>query len=328
MDSIVTYLGGLEVVAPRRCWSPITAPGLWLSWCYIVTRQNARLRAGGVVVVAIKSESKMPARRAKAKASPGAANTSKSSVPSSIQNPFFPYARYTSVVGVHTSLIAFTALFLPQTSRLFWQPETKTTDRPQSEFVDALTDSPVATLAWIVAGLLILQPWWAGWIRQWSFEYTSRGTADEIKLDKLRFQEGRFSVRFVYLVVQILISLAETGESGCFHFMCSTCVPRDHSVVWRSVCKVTRLTFSIASSLNAARNIKSLPSYPPAGDCSSTAILVRTRLRSRCPDIPLLRQLILHLVYVDSLIRRAVVGQNLSRYTRPWPEIELVHEIR
>ncbi|OAX37903.1 hypothetical protein K503DRAFT_205146 [Rhizopogon vinicolor AM-OR11-026] len=109
------------------------------------------------------------------------------------QSPFFPYARYTSVVGVHTSLVAFTALFLPQTSRLLWQPETSSAERPQSEFLDSLTDSPVATLAWIVAGLLVLQPWWAGWMRQWCFEYTSRGTADQIKLDKQRFQQSRFS---------------------------------------------------------------------------------------------------------------------------------------
>ncbi|OJA18544.1 hypothetical protein AZE42_04006 [Rhizopogon vesiculosus] len=136
----------------------------------------------------------MPAKHAKATTSTNKAN--KSAVPSSTdtpQSPFFPYARYTSVVGVHTSLVAFTALFLPQTSRLLWQPETSSAEHPQSEFLNTLTDSPVATLAWIVAGLLVLQPWWAGWMRQWCFEYTSRGTADQIKLDKQRFQQGRFS---------------------------------------------------------------------------------------------------------------------------------------
>lgn len=35
--------------------------------------------------------------------------------------------------------------------------------------------------------------------------------------------------------------------------------------------------------------IKPPPSYPPAGDGSGTAILVRTRLRSRRPDLLLLR---------------------------------------
>ncbi|KAG2753012.1 PIG-F-domain-containing protein [Suillus brevipes Sb2] len=110
-----------------------------------------------------------------------------------VQHAFFPYARYTSVVGVHTSLVAFTALFLPQTSLLLW-PSLADSDRPQSQFQDALTDNPVITLAWIVTGLVILQVWWAGWIRQWCFEYSSRGgTSDEIKMDRYQFDRGRLS---------------------------------------------------------------------------------------------------------------------------------------
>lgn len=115
------------------------------------------------------------------------------SSPTNVQHAFFPYARYTSVVGVHTSLVAFTALFLPQTSLLLW-PTLADPDRPQSQFQDALTDSPVITLAWIVAGLVVLQVWWAGWIRQWCFEYTSRGgTSDQIKVDRYQYDRGRFS---------------------------------------------------------------------------------------------------------------------------------------
>ncbi|KAG1847878.1 GPI biosynthesis protein family Pig-F-domain-containing protein [Suillus subalutaceus] len=124
------------------------------------------------------------------------AKPAKTIVPSStheVQYAFFPYARYTSVVGVHTSLVAFTALFLPQTSLLLW-PSFADSDRPQSQFQDALTDNPVITLAWIIAGLVILQVWWAGWIRQWCFEYTSRGgTSDEIKMNRYHFDRGRFS---------------------------------------------------------------------------------------------------------------------------------------
>jgi phosphatidylinositol glycan class F len=120
------------------------------------------------------------------------AKTTVSSSAHEIQHAFFPYARYTSVVGVHTSLIAFTTLFLPQTSLLLW-PSLAHFDRPQSQFQDALTENPVITLAWIVAGLVILQVWWAGWIRQWCFEYTSRGgTSDEIKMDRYQFDRGRF----------------------------------------------------------------------------------------------------------------------------------------
>ncbi|KIK48506.1 hypothetical protein CY34DRAFT_797987 [Suillus luteus UH-Slu-Lm8-n1] len=110
-----------------------------------------------------------------------------------IRHAFFPYARYTSVVGVHTTIVAFTALFLPQTSLLLW-PSLAESGRPQSQFQDALTYNPVMTLAWIVTGLVVLQVWWAGWIRQWCFEYSSRGgTSDEIKMDRYQFDRGRFS---------------------------------------------------------------------------------------------------------------------------------------
>lgn len=109
-----------------------------------------------------------------------------------VQHAFFPYARYTSVVGVHTSLIAFTALFLPQTSLLLW-PSLPGSDRPEAKFQDALTDNPVITLAWITTGLVVLQVWWASWIRQWCFEYASRGgTSDQIKVDRYQFNRGRF----------------------------------------------------------------------------------------------------------------------------------------
>lgn len=123
-----------------------------------------------------------------------------------IRHAFFPYARYTSVVGVHTSLVAFTALFLPQTSLLLW-PSLAESGRPQSQFQDALTYNPVMTLAWIVTGLVVLQVWWAGWIRQWCFEYSSRGgTSDEIKMDRYQFDLGRFSVCLLICVLNVSYS--------------------------------------------------------------------------------------------------------------------------
>jgi phosphatidylinositol glycan class F len=161
--------------------------------CYWSLKSSERLVCSTYTIDS-SSKPEMPAKRAKATTSTSADKVAVLSSTDVPQNAFFPFARYTSVVGVHTSLVAFTALFLPQTSRLFWQPETRGTNRPQTEFLDVLTDSPAITLAWIIAGLLILQPWWAGWVRQWSFEYTSRGTADQIKVEKQRFQQGRFSV--------------------------------------------------------------------------------------------------------------------------------------
>jgi phosphatidylinositol glycan class F len=101
--------------------------------------------------------------------------------------PFFPLARYTSIVGVHSSLVLFTALFLPRTSLPDIIPASlvavlplhgndgpafvKSADQPQSRFLEPLTASPVATLAWICAGLVLLQVWWAEWLRKWAQEY-------------------------------------------------------------------------------------------------------------------------------------------------------------
>ncbi|KAG2355979.1 hypothetical protein BDR07DRAFT_1424503 [Suillus spraguei] len=70
------------------------------------------------------------------------AKTAASSSTDDVQHAFFPYARYTSVVGMHTSLIAFIALFLPQTSLLL-RLSLAGFDPPESKFQDALTDDSV-----------------------------------------------------------------------------------------------------------------------------------------------------------------------------------------
>ncbi|KAJ7641435.1 GPI biosynthesis protein family Pig-F-domain-containing protein [Roridomyces roridus] len=82
---------------------------------------------------------------------------------------FFPL-----IVGAHATLLGFTTLFLPRTSEMpffeFLKPtvdEIRLTsrDRPQHSFLDALTLSPTATLAWICIGAVVLQSWWGGWLR-------------------------------------------------------------------------------------------------------------------------------------------------------------------
>ncbi|KAF9224988.1 hypothetical protein BS17DRAFT_731777 [Gyrodon lividus] len=105
----------------------------------------------------------------------------------------FPFAQYASVLGVHLTLIGFTALYLPQTTRFFRPLATRTTDRPQSDFMEALTTDPVLTLIWICGGLVILEVWWASWVRKWYFQQTARGTEDEIKLDYVQFNNLRFT---------------------------------------------------------------------------------------------------------------------------------------
>ncbi|KAJ7720793.1 GPI biosynthesis protein family Pig-F-domain-containing protein [Mycena metata] len=107
---------------------------------------------------------------------------------------FFPFASYTATVGVHTTLLVFTALFLPQAvtptlHELFesssssqrsgdaqgrTQAQQTSLDRPQHPFLDALTLDPVATLICVCVGAALLQGWWGGWVRGWGVDYALR----------------------------------------------------------------------------------------------------------------------------------------------------------
>ncbi|KAF9233831.1 hypothetical protein BU15DRAFT_79754 [Melanogaster broomeanus] len=121
----------------------------------------------------------MPNSKQKATKTPTNSNNGKTPKPETITNhvppaDLFPFAQYASVVGVHIILVGFTALYLPQTTRLFVPLPTRTTDRPQSDFMEALTADPVLTLSWICGGL-------------------RRGAQeDEIKVDRVRFNNLRF----------------------------------------------------------------------------------------------------------------------------------------
>jgi len=98
------------------------------------------------------------------------------------ESGFFPFARYTSVVGVHTNLLAFSALFLPRSVFFVTTPDltpASSRDKPQHPFLDPLTINPAWTLACICGGAIILQGWWGGWVRKWSNEFTLKGSDDE-----------------------------------------------------------------------------------------------------------------------------------------------------
>ncbi|EIW79785.1 hypothetical protein CONPUDRAFT_144940 [Coniophora puteana RWD-64-598 SS2] len=105
----------------------------------------------------------------------------------------FPFARYTSLVGVHTSLLAFSALFLPQTTSFFIDIPARVTDRPAHPLVETLAYSPVLSLVWIAGGVFVLQSWWAGWIRMWYFEQASRGTYAEKKIEQSEISKAKFA---------------------------------------------------------------------------------------------------------------------------------------
>ncbi|GLB39617.1 putative GPI biosynthesis protein family Pig-F [Lyophyllum shimeji] len=131
--------------------------------------------------------------KSNARRDPGTLNSPKTlDAPPKARTGFFPFARYTSVVGVHMTLLTFTALFLPRTTFFFEltrpsvDPELQTSrDRPQHPFLEELTLSPVSTLFCLCAGVFILQGWWGGWMRTWWTEYALEGTDVEKKLEKV-----------------------------------------------------------------------------------------------------------------------------------------------
>ncbi|KAJ7241699.1 GPI biosynthesis protein family Pig-F-domain-containing protein [Mycena haematopus] len=115
-------------------------------------------------------------------------------------SPPTPFAEYTAVVGVHTSLLLFATLFLPRTAHLPFltgphvDPARLTSrDRPQHPFLDALTLHPTATLAWLCLGAAVLQGWWAGWVRGWAIESVLRSTGVERRVDRARVGERKWA---------------------------------------------------------------------------------------------------------------------------------------
>ncbi|KAG9310166.1 hypothetical protein JVU11DRAFT_9787 [Chiua virens] len=70
---------------------------------------------------------------------------------------------------------------------------TRETDRPQSDFMEALTADASLTLGWITAGLTLLEVWWANWLRRWSFEQSAKGSEVEVKFERVRFNGLQFT---------------------------------------------------------------------------------------------------------------------------------------
>ncbi|KAH9934199.1 GPI biosynthesis protein family Pig-F-domain-containing protein [Fomitopsis serialis] len=118
--------------------------------------------------------------------------------------PFFPLARYASVTGVHACLLGFTALYLPRSSLSFFTsfslfetgPEsTAPSDEAHSDALYLLTSSPARTVAWLCAGALLLQPWWAAWIESWSREASLqlKGDRDAAEVSKDKLERSIFN---------------------------------------------------------------------------------------------------------------------------------------
>jgi len=115
-----------------------------------------------------------------AKTAPAKAEA-ESAVEKDASNPdtFFPYIPYISATGVHACLAAFTALFLPRTTLSLlinlnpFQSQNSADDGHPTTAPDALyllTNSPLRTVAWLCVGMVVLQAWWASWLRKWLYD--------------------------------------------------------------------------------------------------------------------------------------------------------------
>ncbi|KDR76870.1 hypothetical protein GALMADRAFT_155582 [Galerina marginata CBS 339.88] len=108
---------------------------------------------------------------------------------------------YISVVGVHTTLWSFVALYFPRAQFLGgltgseWdKTQISSRDRPQHPFLEALTVNPTSTLLYICIGAVVLQSWWAGWIRDWWLRLGVRGTEDERRTEIAFLDRQKLSI--------------------------------------------------------------------------------------------------------------------------------------
>ncbi|KAH7876300.1 GPI biosynthesis protein family Pig-F-domain-containing protein [Lentinula edodes] len=118
---------------------------------------------------------------------------------SSQDSSFFPFARYTSVVGVNSSLMVFVGLFLPRSTTLFdgaksnASTQATSRDRPQHSFLEPITANPVSTLVYVCLGVIVLQAWWSAWLRDWWIDYSLKGTRDDKKMQKQSLDRRKLS---------------------------------------------------------------------------------------------------------------------------------------
>lgn len=117
----------------------------------------------------------------------------------------FPFFQYASTLGIQSSLLLFTAFFLPRTSLLYFDSPAEfpfaqaasSLDRPQAAFLEPLTASPALTLGWICGGSCILVLWWARWVRSWAYDDVRHGSKNsefEAKTERMEWQKRSSAV--------------------------------------------------------------------------------------------------------------------------------------
>ncbi|KAL4248610.1 hypothetical protein ABKN59_004365 [Abortiporus biennis] len=127
--------------------------------------------------------------------------------------PFFPFARYYSLLGVHTSLLAFTGLFLPRTRLSFLIDQTSSSPETRN-VLTTLTENPPRTLGWICLGAFILQIWWSNWVRGWLLESRelqntepTSGDRTDQKLKQKEWNSGKLNALFKASVTTLAASV-------------------------------------------------------------------------------------------------------------------------
>lgn len=110
------------------------------------------------------------------------------------------FFKYSSLVGVHTTLLLFVAFFLPRTQLLqaLFEPSNvpaTSQDRPQHPFLDNLTANPTLTVATIFVGSYVVQAWWAGFLRKsWWMRFVEGGDQDEKTAQRVTLLSSQLKV--------------------------------------------------------------------------------------------------------------------------------------
>lgn len=132
--------------------------------------------------------------------------------------PLFSHA---ATVGIHSSLLLFSALFLPRsslavfndTSNFPLRQPASSLDRPQPEFLEVLTASPPLTLAWLCAGVFLISFSWGGRIRHLAYHQHKPvgGTDFEVKKEEMEWRKQGTTVRLqLFLPLFCALKLCRT----------------------------------------------------------------------------------------------------------------------
>ncbi|KLO13285.1 hypothetical protein SCHPADRAFT_852771 [Schizopora paradoxa] len=106
----------------------------------------------------------------------------------------FPFSRFSSLLGVHSLLVIFTAGWLPRSSKYLGSlpPQASSKDRPQHPFLHPITADPLLTLGWLCIGILAVNATWAPFMKR-EIQYSRialYGEDEEAKI-KRRSESGR-----------------------------------------------------------------------------------------------------------------------------------------